>query len=139
MLSDREIIDATVVDRVGCPVCHQRGEQAIDCHCCGGIGSVDCDHIQAIVRETLCDVMSNYRGATQVPPWLHPGYYALTEGDGSPVFYIVREDRTAHCVDADRLNNAWKTTQPQTSMLVRVLVRVLIWVGRKLPRLRGAA
>ena len=135
MLSDLEIADSAVIERVDCPACHQRREHAIDCHCCGGIGAVDVDCVRSVVQEALSDVVSNYRGVTNAPAWLHPGYYALDKTDGSPVFYIVLNDRTVHCVDEDRLDSVWQATHPRTS----IFVRLLSWVGRKLPRLRGAA
>lgn len=125
MLTAEQVIDASVVDRVGCPVCHQRRWVCLDCHCCGGLGYVDCDNVFDVVSETLADCcfMSN----RPAPDWVVVGFYAVVGGA-----FIVLDNRSVDFVTDDQMTHAYRVADSRKRSL---FARFVSWL---MPS-RGAA
>lgn len=127
MLTIDQVIDAPVVDRVGCPTCAQRRFVDLDCHCCGGIGYVDCDDVFETLQETLEDCCFGRDCAA--PDWIVAGFYAVVGGA-----FVVLHNRRVDYVTDEQMECAYRVDDSRKRP--SVFARLLSWV---MPRLRGAA
>jgi hypothetical protein len=127
MLTIDQVVQADVVDRVGCPTCAQRRWVDSECHCCGGMGYVDCDDIFDVLKETLEDCCFIERKA---PDWLVVGYYVVVGGA-----YIVLPNGNVDFVTDEQAEMAYRVSE--AARRPGVFARFLSWVLPKV--LRGVA
>lgn len=127
MLTIDQVVQASVVDRCGCPVCHQRRHVDLDCHCCGGLGYVDCDDVYKVLEETLFDCCLI---GGRAPNWIAAGFYTVIGGA-----YVVLPNHTVDYVTDDQAALAYRVSI--AAGRPGVFARLLSWV---MPRmLRGVA
>jgi hypothetical protein len=109
-LTDAEIEIAPEIDRIGCPVCDQRGHDEPDCICCGGVFWVDVDDVREIVYEHLND---RDRDGKPAAAFVLPGVYCLEGEVGLADTFVVRDDQTViRCTEqADAL---WEKRRAKT-------------------------